>query len=95
MQAIVNDRSVGATFATLLIVRLRENDLLEIGPYLFVPGKRPPFPIECVLQPDKDQSPDRDTRASVCRTAIQASHSEPVPIPEIDPTTEDTIGHSH
>jgi integrative and conjugative element protein (TIGR02256 family) len=46
MQAIVNDRSVGATFATLLIVRLLENDMLEIGPYLFVPGKRLPFPIE-------------------------------------------------
>ena len=47
MQAIVNDRAVGANFAALLIVRLRRDDTLEIGPYLFVPGKRLLYPIEC------------------------------------------------
>jgi hypothetical protein len=88
MQAIVNDRRVGATFATLLIVRLCQTDMLEIGPYLFVPGERLPFAIECVLQPDQDRPSDRDTRASICRTADLACHSEPAPIPETDPAAE-------
>lgn len=49
MQAIVNDRGVGATFAALLIIRLRSDNTLEIGPYLFLPGKRVAYPIECVV----------------------------------------------
>jgi integrative and conjugative element protein (TIGR02256 family) len=56
MQAIVNDRAVGATFATLLIVRLRRDDTLEIGPYLFIPGKRLPYPVECVVVCEKCSS---------------------------------------
>jgi len=53
MQAIVNDAAVGATFAVLLIVRLREDDVLEMGPYVFLPGKGLPYPVPLSLQPDE------------------------------------------
>lgn len=75
MQAIVNDRAVGATFVTLLIVRLRGENTLEVGPYLFVPGKRQPYPIECVMVCEKCYS--KAAQTSVPPEHVSAEQSQP------------------
>jgi hypothetical protein len=83
MQAIVNDRAVGATFAALLIVRLRAEDTLEIGPSLFVPGKRLPYPIECVVD---DESAGTDVPASASTAPMPAKLAAPATTVAENPT---------
>ena len=50
MREIVNDATTGATFAVLMIIRLRQADTIEAGTFLFVPGAAEIFPISLVLE---------------------------------------------
>ena len=50
MREIVDDVATGATFAVLIIVRLREADTIEAGAFVFIPGAAAAFPISLVLE---------------------------------------------
>ena len=50
MREIVDDVATNAIFAVLVIVRLRQPDMIEAGAFLFVPDTEEVFPASLVLE---------------------------------------------
>jgi integrative and conjugative element protein (TIGR02256 family) len=54
MRALVNDATTGAQFAVLMIVRLDNDNVLQVGTYLFIPGDPAVYVIPLTLEADDE-----------------------------------------
>lgn len=64
MREIVDDTLTGATFAVLVIVRLRQPDMIEAGAFLFIPDAAEVFPASLFLECPNDSAKCTDASAS-------------------------------
>ena len=60
MLALINSQSVGANFAILIIIRLSNRQILDIGSWLFTPNNNYVYKVPITLEEDVLSSSEAD-----------------------------------